>query len=292
MAVHTSPQSSIFKQGDTLTLRLVIVVLLSLFLIAIDHRFDKDHRLRVWAENITAPVQRLIDIPFSLIDWFAEGIKNRTTLQEEVAGVRSRNLMLRQKLMKLEAIESENRRLQILLDASLLFGSTYQDDPVLLTKIVAVDLDALGEEVVLDKGSSEGVYPGQPLMDGFGVMGQVVRTTAHSSTALLLSSPLHSIPVQNRRNGLRSIATGNGDPNRLSLRFVATDSDLIEGDTFITSGLGGRFPYGYPVGTVEQITTDSGSPFAEVILTPAARLEQSRELLLVWPANSPGRERP
>jgi rod shape-determining protein MreC len=115
-------------------------------------------------------------------------------------------------------------------------------------------------------------------------MGQITRTTPDSSTALLLSSPHHAIPVQNRRNGLRSVAIGTGHPNQLKLRFVPTESDLIEGDTFITSGLGGRFPYGYPVGTVQRIDTKSEQRFAEVTLNAVATLERSREVLLVWPA--------
>ncbi|MBT3198168.1 MAG: rod shape-determining protein MreC, partial [Gammaproteobacteria bacterium] len=154
---------------------------------------------------------------------------------------------------------------------------------VRLAEIIAVDLDAFNQEVVLNKGSRDGAYVGQPLMDATGVMGQIIRITPHSSTALLLSSPRHSIPVQSRRNGLRTLAMGTGHPNRLSLRFVPSGSDLILGDTLITSGLGGRFPYGYPVGTVHSINAEEGAQFSEITLTPTSLLERSREVLLVWP---------
>jgi rod shape-determining protein MreC len=263
---------------------MVVVALLSLMLIAVDHRFHKGHLFRSWLETAVHPIQQAVDLPRVFVLWLAEGVSSRESLQEENANLRSHNLLLQHKLQKQDAIESENSRLRKLLNASFVYGATHQDDRVRLAEIVAIDLDTFSQEVILNKGSQQDVYIGQPLMDANGVMGQITRTTPDSSTALLLSSPHHAIPVQNRRNGLRSVAIGTGHPNQLKLRFVPTESDLIEGDTFITSGLGGRFPYGYPVGTVQRIDTKSEQRFAEVTLNAVATLERSREVLLVWPA--------
>ncbi len=285
MPANAASQGSIFKRGDTLTLKLVIVSLLSLMLIAVDHRFHKGHLFRSWVETAVHPIQQVIDLPRVFGFWLAEGIQSRESLQEENASLRKRNLLLQNRLQKLEAIEAENGRLRKLLNASFIYGAIHQDDRVRLAEIISIDLDTFSQEVVLNKGGDDAVYVGQPLMDANGVMGQIIRTTPGSSTALLLSSPHHAIPVQNRRNGLRSIAIGTGDPSQLKLRFIPTESDLIEGDTFITSGLGGRFPYGYPVGTVHTIQIREGERFAEVTLNALARLERSREVLLVWPAN-------
>ncbi len=286
MPANAASRGSIFKQGDTLTLKMVVVALLSLALIAVDHRFHKGHMFRGWIETAVHPIQQTIDLPRQFVLWIAEGVQSRQLLQEENASLRNRTLLLQQRLLKQEAIEAENSRLRKLLNASFIYGAAHQNERVRLAEIISIDLDAYSQEVVLNKGSEDGVYVGQPLMDAFGVMGQIVRITGQSSTALLLSSPHHSIPVQNRRNGLRSIAIGTGHPNQLTLRFVPSESDLIVGDTLITSGLGGRFPYGYPVGTVQMIDSREGERFAEVTLHAAATLERSREVLLVWPTSS------
>ncbi|MBT7307051.1 MAG: rod shape-determining protein MreC [Gammaproteobacteria bacterium] len=283
MPFKATSQESIFRRGNALTLKMVIILLLSLTLFVIDHRQHKSHQLRVWIENAMLPVHHLIDFPRIFSLWVLEGVRSQDSLQEENASLRSKNLLLQHKLQKQEAIESENSRLRKLLNASFIFGTVQKDDKVRLAEIIAVDLDAFNQEVVLNKGSRDGAYVGQPLMDATGVMGQIIRITPHSSTALLLSSPRHSIPVQSRRNGLRTLAMGTGHPNRLSLRFVPSGSDLILGDTLITSGLGGRFPYGYPVGTVHSINAEEGAQFSEITLTPTSLLERSREVLLVWP---------
>lgn len=284
MPANAASRGSIFKRGDTLTLKMVVVALLSLMLIAVDHRFHKGHLFRSWIETAVHPIQQSVDLPRLFFNWLAEGVSSRESLQEENASLRKRNLLLQNRLQKLEAIESENSRLRKLLNASFVYGAIHQDERVRLAEIISINLDTFSQEVILNKGSQDDVYVGQPLMDAHGVMGQIIRTTPHSSTALLLSSPHHSIPVQNRRNGLRSVAIGTGHPNQLKLRFVPTESDLIEGDTFITSGLGGRFPYGYPVGTIQRIEAKSEQRFAAVTLKAVATLERSREVLLVWPA--------
>lgn len=259
---------------------MAVVALLSLALIATDHRLQKAHQLRLWMETLLHPVQQLIALPSTLIGWASEGLTSHGTLQEENASLKKKNLLLQQKLQRQEAIEAENNRLRELLDSSFRYG----DDHVLIAEITAIDLDLFNQEVILNKGSADGVYVGQPVMDAHGVMGQIVRISPISSTALLISSPQHSIPIQNRRNGLRSIASGTGQANQIRIRFLPSGSDLIPGDTLITSGLGGRFPFGHPVGTVQSIHHPDDQPFSEAILTPAAALDRSREVLLVWPA--------
>lgn len=264
---------------------MVAVALLSLILIAVDQRFAKSHLLRDTLERAAYPVQQLIDLPRSFGAWLVEGVSSRESLQAENAQLHNRNRLLQSRLQKLEALEAENSRLRKLLNASFVYGAVHKDDRVRLSEIISIDLDTFSQEVLLNKGSDDQVYIGQPLMDAHGVMGQVIRTTPHSSTALLLSSPQHAIPVQNRRNGLRAIAAGTGHPTELALNFVPIEGDIIVGDTLITSGLGGRFPYGYPVGTVVSVDNREGQRFAEIKLHAIAKLERSREVLLVWPAN-------
>jgi rod shape-determining protein MreC len=99
---------------------------------------------------------------------------------------------------------------------------------------------------------------------------------------LLLTDTTHSIPVQVNRNGLRAIASGTGNPERLELRHVADTADIKEGDLLVSSGMGQRFPAGYPVATVNEVIHDSGQPFAIVRAIPTAALNRSRYMLLVF----------
>ena len=135
---------------------------------------------------------------------------------------------------------------------------------------------------MLNKGRRDGVFSGQSLVDSQGVMGQVVSVGPFSSTALLITDPSHALPVQVHRTGLRAVATGTGAADAVVLSHIPNNADLRVGDLLVTSGLGGRFPQGYPVGRVTRVQRDSGQPFAQVDVTPSARLERNREVLLIW----------
>jgi len=152
-------------------------------------------------------------------------------------------------------------------------------------------MDPFSRRIVLNKGSREGVHEGQSLIDSRGVMGQVVHVGPFTSNALLITDPSHALPVQVNRNGLRAVAIGTGPLNRLRLSHVTNDADIAEGDTLVTSGLGGRFPRGYPVGRVVSIERDKGRPFASIVVEPSAELERNREVLLVWSERTGNAER-
>ncbi|MCK5696704.1 MAG: rod shape-determining protein MreC, partial [Gammaproteobacteria bacterium] len=120
-----------------------------------------------------------------------------------------------------------------------------------------------------------------PILDAYGIMGQVTHPGIPSSTAILITDPSHAIPVQVNRNGLRSVLYGIGEASSLELQNLPNNADIIVGDKLISSGLGGRFPEGYPVAVVTKITRDPGQPFAKIVAEASAHLEQSREVLLV-----------
>jgi len=148
--------------------------------------------------------------------------------------------------------------------------------------IMAVDANPYRHNIVLDVGSREGVYDGQAIVDASGVVGQVISAGLTTSQAILISDPDHALPVVVNRNGLRTVAFGTGEYNRLSLPFLANNADIEAGDLLVTSGLGGAFPSGYPVAVVEKVTRLPQEPFAEVSATPAAALDQVREVMLIW----------
>lgn len=244
----------------------------------IDHR---QHHLDALRSSISVglyPIQFLIDLPSTAGDWLKESFSSRRTLQEENARLHAQHLLLQARLQKFEALEAENLRLRELLDSSF-----KASDRVLIAELMSVDLDPYRHEVLLNKGTTHKAYVGQPLLDAFGVMGQIVETTPYTSTAILITDPAHAIPVQVNRNGLRSIVVGTGSLQELSLPYIPNSADIHAGDLLITSGLGGRFPPGYPVAEVVTVTVDPGHAFAQITARPLSHLDRSREVLLVWP---------
>lgn len=244
----------------------------------VDHR---QHHLDALRSSISVglyPIQFLIDLPSTAGDWLQESFSSRRTLQEENARMHAQHLLLQARLQKFEALEAENLRLRELLDSSF-----KASDRVLIAELMSVDLDPYRHEVLLNKGKAHKVYVGQPLLDAFGVMGQIVEATPYTATAMLITDPAHAIPVQVNRNGLRSIVVGTGKLQELSLPYIPNSADIQAGDLLVTSGLGGRFPPGYPVAEVVAVTVDPGHAFAQITARPLSHLDRSREVLLVWP---------
>jgi rod shape-determining protein MreC len=153
---------------------------------------------------------------------------------------------------------------------------------VLVTEVIGVSPNPVNHTVTIDRGTNDDVYIGQPVLDADGLMGQVVEVFDNYSKVLLITDINHALPVQVLRNGLRSIVEGTSDYNQMSLRFVSPTVDIEEGDKLVSSGLGGRFPMGYPVGTVASISQKPGEKFMQIKVTPSAKLDRSRHLLLVF----------
>ena len=188
-------------------------------------------------------------------------------------------VVLKAKTQKMASLSAENARLRNLL------GSSEQlQDNVLVVELIGMNPDPESLTVVLDKGQQDGVFLGQPLLDAEGLMGQIVEVSAFSSRAVLITDASHSVPVQINRNNLRLIAAGTGKINELELVHVQDTADIEKGDLLVSSGLGQKFPVGYPVGVVTEVTHDPGQPFAVVKARSSAHLDRSRHLLLVFTA--------
>ena len=163
-------------------------------------------------------------------------------------------------------------------------------DEVRVAEIIANDANAYEHNLVIGIGSRDGVYDGQALVDADGVVGQVIETGVMTAKAILISDPDHAVPVVVNRNGLRTIAFGTGEFDRLELPFLPNNADIRAGDLLVTSGLGGAFPAGYPVAVVDFVTRMPQEPFADVTATPAAALDQIREVMLIWSQPPPAEE--
>jgi rod shape-determining protein MreC len=251
-------------------------------LMTLDHRNTQLNTLRAGLSVVVYPLQLAVEMPGAISSWFRESLATRRQLQEENASLRTQLLMLKAQSQKLQSLEAENIRLSELLESSFDVG-----EKVLVAKLMVANLDPYKHQVVINKGELDRIYPGQPLLDAEGVMGQVVHVGPYSSTAVLITDTSHAIPVQVNRNGIRTIALGSGTINRLDLPYLSNNADVVPGDLLITSGLGGRFPPGYPVALVEAVQHDPGRTFARIVANPTARLDRSREVLLVWPGETP-----
>jgi len=255
-----------------------VLVAFSAVLMVMDHKYKSLESVRDALSVLVYPIQLTVELPGSISDWFSESLATRRELQEEVDSLRTQQIIQKAQMQKLAALETENIRLRELLDSSFEIG-----EKVLIAELMSVNLDPYKHQIVINRGELHNVYPGQPLVDANGVMGQIVHAGPYTSTAILITDTSHAIPIQVNRNGLRSIALGSGSINRLELPYIPNSADIQAGDLLTTSGLGGRFPPGYPVATVATVEHDPGNAFAKVIATPLAHLDRSREVLLVWP---------
>lgn len=251
--------------------------MLSAVLIVADARFDQLTPVRSAIGTGLAPIHWLGNAPSELSGWVASLFTSKEDLQAENEELRARLLILERRALKYAALASENNELRQLMNSSEVL-----DDRVIVGEVVAVSPDPFSHEVVINKGSRDGVEVGQAILDANGLMGQVQQTSSFTSRVLLVSDSSHAVPVEVVRNGLRAILLGNGDTSALELVHVPDTADIREGDLLVSSGLGGRFPKGYPVAEVSSITKEQGEPFVEIEATPLAELNKSRLLLVVF----------
>lgn len=258
----------------------MVLVILSLALMFLDHRRQLSQPVRDALAMAAYPVQAVVDMPFGLGTQLKEQLSSRRQLLEQNARLQAQQLLYEARLQRLDALERENIALRELLQSS------YQvTESVLIAGLMRIDLDPATHLIQINKGGRTGVYVGQPVLDAGGVMGQVDEVGPLSAVVRLITDPSHAIPVQVNRNGIRAIAHGTGDTSRLELVNVPNNADIEPGDLLVTSGFGGRFPSGYPVGRVISVEVEPGQPFANISVAPTAALDRSRQVLLVRSSN-------
>ncbi len=270
----------IFTKGPSLNIRLFVCVAASLALLAGEQKALLNP-VRMALTSAVYPLQQLVSSPPQFADKVRGVLASHAQLLAENGRLHEEALLLQAKLLKFAALEQENLRLRGLLDTSFRLG-----EQVMIAEPLSVNVVPYEHVVVVNKGSRFGVYPGQPVMDAGGVVGQVLRVTPHSAEVILITDPTHAIPVQVNRNGLRTIAQGTGQIDRLSLPYLSGNADIQPGDLLVTSGMGGIFPQGYPVATVTAAASP-GNPTAKVAAIPVAKLDRNRELLMVWSKRDP-----
>ncbi len=283
MAAAQSDKQYRSPYSPALGLRFLLLAGLSIALLVIDYRDNHLDAARKAIGAAVYPLRVVVDAPVSTWQWIRESTATRNDLQLENSRLHAERLLTQARLQRFASLEAENARLRALLEAR-----ERVRERVRVGEILSVSANPFRHLLVVDKGTNDGVYDGQAIIDAAGVIGQVIEADVLSSQCLLISDPGHDLPVEVNRNGLRTIARGTGEYDRLDLPFLPNNADIEPGDLLVTSGLGGAFPAGYPVAVVQNVTRVPQEPFASVSARPVAALNQVREVMLIWPVEEAG----
>lgn len=272
ITVSRSDSSNLF-----INLRFILVLVLSVILIFFDVRKKVFNDFRYYIETALYPVLIFADSPQSVSQAVSTQFKTRSELIDENERLSTENYLQRVDIMRLQSLEQENAALRKLLNSPLQSSSRR-----MFAEVISVDSDPYLQRIVVNRGSSSGVYDGMPVITDEGLVGQVVSVAYASSRVLLFSDPSSAIPVINIRNQVRAILSGTGIHDELVIENVPRSTDIKEGDLLTTSGLGGVFPEGYPVAIVSSVGFSDDQPFAEVKAKPLVDTDKIRYVLMFW----------
>ncbi len=269
---HQAPP--FFKHGPSPLTRFVFFASISLVLMVSDARLGALDSLRQVISVAVAPLQRLAMTPAELLDRIGSFFVTQERLQSENATLMQRQLVQAAQLQRMQAMQAENVHLRNLLGVQ-----RQRDESVVAAEIVYAGRDPFSQKITVDKGSNHKVQAGQPALDDVGVIGQVTRVYPFSSEITLLTDKDQAIPVEIVRNGARAIAFGHGQDGALELPFMASNADIQNGDTLVTSGIDGVYPAGLPVAVVSKI--ERSTSFAKITCIPSAGVNRHKQLLIL-----------
>lgn len=273
---------TIFSRGPSLTSRLVLASVLSVLLIILDGKLDTFSNVRVYLNSLVSPLQYMANLPGEVLSQSARALTTQRQLLEDNAQLTRQNILMSEQLQRFSVLEQENERLRTLL------GSPVRPDVrKIVAELMAVDNNPYSHQIVINKGTLQGVYEGQPVLDDKGIVGQVMQVGTTTSRVLLIADVTHAVPVRVLRNNVGLVASGSGQLNRLVINHVPHSTDIEPGDVLVSSGLGQVFPEGYPVGRIVDVIRDETRPFAVIRAVPAAQLDRLKYLLLLWPLDAP-----
>jgi rod shape-determining protein MreC len=268
----------IFKHGPSPQYRVILMLICSALLIFFDHKMTSFERVRGYLQSLVSPLQYLATAPKQLLDWSVDNMVTKKQLVDDNKTLKMNELVYKERAIQLRIVQQENERLR-----TLLHSPVRVDVKTMLAEILSVDGDPYSQQVVINRGANDDVHEGQAIVDDQGVVGQVLHAGTITSRVLLITDVSHAVPVRIERNGTRLVANGTGNINRMSINHVSNSTDIKPGDLLVTSGLGGKYPEGYPVARVTIVKKDESRPFAYVQSEPIAQINRLRYLLLLWP---------
>jgi rod shape-determining protein MreC len=257
--------------------RFTLYALLSIVVMVLDQRGGWLNQARFLLQAAAYPLQLAVSSPSAAWAWMKESTQTREALREENKRLRTRESELALRALNYEGLARENAELHGLKDALPAIADRW-----LVAEIVNVELTTLRQRLLIDRGTTNGVFAGQAVLDDSGLLGQTMHIGPWSAEVILITDPEHAVPVQIERTGLRTIAVGAGNEGTLALPYLPANADVKPGDLLVTSGLGGVFPAGYPVARVTEIHRDAVQPSAQIRAVPLAHIDHDREVALVW----------
>jgi rod shape-determining protein MreC len=257
--------------------RFTLYALLSIVVMVLDQRGGWLNQARFLLQAAVYPLQLAVSSPSAAWAWMKESTQAREVLREENARLRIRESELALRALNYEGLARENAQLRGLREALPPIADRW-----LVAEIVNVELTTLRQRLLINRGTTNGVFASQAVLDDAGLLGQTLHIGPWSAEVILITDPEHAVPVQIERTGLRTIAVGAGNEGTLALPYLPANADVKPGDLLVTSGLGGVFPPGYPVARVAEIHRDAVQPLAQIRAVPLARIDRDREVALVW----------
>jgi rod shape-determining protein MreC len=277
----SSDSRPIIGRGPPLGAGLFFLGVVSVVVMVLDHRGGYLDTARLWMSAAANPIYAVVQTPYQLWSWLTGSFADRSRLRTENEKLTEQLRVARMQQLRFEALGEENRRLREIREAS-----KGVSERTLIAEIINVSVQPFRHMVVINKGADDGVFRAQPVLDAFGVVGQVMQVGKSTATLILITDAEHAIPVLLNRSGIRSIAMGTGETAKLDLPYLTVESDVRPGDLLVSSGLDEIFPAGYPVGKVTKVERNAADTFALVEAQPLAQLDRDREVLLLW-ANKP-----
>jgi rod shape-determining protein MreC len=274
MAFGTGASST---RGGSPGFRFTLYAILSIIIMFLDQRGEYLEQIRYGLSIAAYPIQLAVSSPSAAWRWIHESVATRDDLRAENARLITRNRELELRSMRYEALARENDQLRGLQAALPPVAERW-----IVAEIVDIQLNSLRQRVLVNRGTRNGLFKGQAVLDDKGLLGQTTHVGPFSAEVILITDPEHAVPVQIERTGLRTIAVGTGDAASLALPYLPANADVKTGDVLMTSGLGGVFPAGYPVGRVAEVHRDAVQPLAQVRAVPFASMNIDREVMLVW----------
>ena len=243
-----------------------------------DVRYQSLGDVRRGLSILASPLQYGVDSPVRMMEWVRAFMGSKKALIDENKQLHYEQIILEAQLQKLSMLQHENTQLKNFLS----MPSTVNKH-VLVAQVLMVNTGNTRQSLVLNKGTRDGVFNGQPVLDAKGVLGQIIDVGLMTSTVLLISDSKSAVPVRNERTGENAILVGTNNKNRLSLIHLPGTSSIVKGDLLVTSGFGRRYPEGYPVGRIDDVTHFPGDDFITVRVSPISLLNRNRLVLLIWP---------
>ena len=253
-----------------------VVCFTAITLMVIDASSSWLHLPRNLLSVAVSPIQNLASLPTKLGRALNSALSAEPDIKIAYENLRNEYFQLKSEALLLRTLQEENDALRSLLDASQRL-----QEKITLAELVNVSIDPYNHSILLGRGLRHGVYKGQAVIDDQGVIGQVTEVMPFRSSVVLVTDPGHAMPVQIQRTGLRTVVKGTGSVSQLRVPYLNQNSDIQQGDILISSGLGGRFPNGYPVAVITEVKTIKDAAFLQVYAEPIAKLDRSNNVLLL-----------